>query len=78
MMTTVSDPAFNFPDLATKSMLFCYFIKFAVKSILNDSQYFTSLNWHSLYPKLAFVRPKGYPIFRLSQNTGIYNLPLYP
>ena len=44
-----------------------------IKSILNDSQDFTSLNWCSMYPKIAFVRVKGYPIFSLLQNTGIYN-----
>ena len=48
-----------------------------IKSILNDSQDFTSLNWCSLYPKIAFVRVKGYPIFSLLQNTGIYNFTIY-
>ena len=48
-----------------------------IKSILNDSQDFTSLNWRSLYPKIAFVRVKGYPIFSLLQNTGIYNFTIY-
>ena len=47
------------------------------KSILNDSQDFTSLHWRSLYPKIAFVRVKGYPIFSLLQNTGIYNFTIY-
>ena len=48
-----------------------------IKSILNDSQDFTSLNWCSLYPKIAFVRVKGYPIFSFLQNTGIYNFTIY-
>ena len=32
---------------------------------MNDSKYFTSLNWRSLYQKIAFVRLKGYPVFSL-------------
>ena len=48
-----------------------------IKSILNDSQDFTSLHWCSMYPKIAFVRVKGYPIFSLLQNTGIYNFTIY-
>ena len=48
-----------------------------IKSILNDSQDFTSLNWRSQYPKIALIRLKVYPIFRLLQDTGIYNLPFY-
>ena len=48
-----------------------------IKSILNDSQDFTSLNWRSQYPKIALIRLKVYPIFRLLQDAGIYNLPFY-
>ena len=39
-------------------LVFCNFSKFMIKSILNYSQDFTSLNWRSLYPKIAFVRLK--------------------
>ena len=49
---------FNFPDLATIFLVFCNFIKFMIKSILNNSQDFTGLNWCSLYPKIVFVRLK--------------------
>ena len=48
-----------------------------IKSVLNNSQDFTSLHWCSMYPKIAFVRVKGYPIFNLLQNTGIYNFTIY-
>ena len=45
-----------------------------IKSVLNDSRDFTSLNWRSLYPKIAFVPLLGYPVFRLLRNTWI---PIY-
>ena len=50
-----------------------HFINF-IKSVLNDSRDFTSLNWRSLYPKIAFVPLLGYPVFRLLRNTWI---PIY-